>query len=254
MIELRDVTAGYRLDPVFAHLSLQVARGSFTAIVGPTGAGKTTLLRVCLGLVPLSAGRLRVDGRPLAESLGQIGYVPQHGTSDRFFPASVEEVILMGLTGHRTPWFTRAERCRVRTLAERLGVADCLHHHICDVSGGQQRRTLLARALIRKPKLLVLDEPTAGVDLKTQQLCMQLLHELHREGVTVVLTTHDLNGIAVHLPAVICFNHGLIAQGAPAAVFRDSVLARTFGEELTAIDHAGRLVIAGKPPVPELQP
>jgi zinc/manganese transport system ATP-binding protein/zinc transport system ATP-binding protein len=251
LIRLHDVTAGYRLDPVFAHLSLAIPAGSFSAIVGPTGAGKSTLLRVCLGLVPVSAGRVLIGDKSIKQGVTRIGYVPQHGTTDRFFPATVEEVILMGLASRSyRPWFNRIERDQVHRIAARLGVTDCLHHHICDVSGGQQRRALLARALVCDPQLLVLDEPTAGVDLATQQICMALLDELNQQGITVLLTTHDLNGIAVHLPHVVCFNAGLVAQGAPHEVFSDAVLAETFGEALTAIEHAGRLVIAGQPLLP----
>ena len=252
MIELDDVTAGYRLNPIFAHLSLRLAKGSFTGIVGPTGAGKTTLLRAILGLIPPSAGQITVGGHPLAQVRpGMIGYVPQKGATDAYFPATVKQVILMGLAGsrHLPPWPTRSERSKAEALAERLNIAACFDHHICDISGGQQQRAFLARALIGDPELLVLDEPTAGVDLKTQHQILHLLAELNRQGVTVLMTTHDLNAIAVHLPRVICFNHGIKAEGSPDHVFTDTLLRDTFGEDLMVFRHAGHTLIAGRNPL-----
>ncbi len=252
MIELRDVTAGYRLNPVFAHLSLKAVKGSFTGIVGPTGAGKTTLLRAILGLIPTTAGDVLVGGIPLDQTRpGLIGYVPQTGTTDSYFPATVKQVILMGLAGARrlTPWAGAQEKKKAEELAERLDITSCLNHHISDVSGGQQQRAYLARALIGDPRVLVLDEPTAGVDLKTQNHILRMLAELNSEGVTVIMTTHDLNAIAVHLPRVMCFNKGIKAEGPPAEVFTDQVLKETFGEELIVLKQDQRIFITGRNPI-----
>ncbi|MCW9033615.1 MAG: metal ABC transporter ATP-binding protein [Rhodospirillales bacterium] len=252
MIELRDVTAGYRLNPVFAHLSLKAHEGSFTGIVGPTGAGKTTLLRAILGLIPTTAGEVLVGGTPLSQTRpGLIGYVPQAGTTDSYFPTTVKQIILMGLAGVRrlTPWASRQENTKAEELAEKLGITPCLNHHISDISGGQQQRAFLARALIADPQVLVLDEPTAGVDLKTQNHILRMLAELNREGVTVIMTTHDLNAIAVHLPRVMCFNKGIKAEGAPSEVFTDDILRETFGEELMVLKQEHRIFITGRNPI-----
>ncbi len=176
--------------------------------------------------------------------------MPQRSSVDPYFPVTVEQVILMGLRDRRfPPWPLADERHRVRAYAERLGIGGILRHHICDVSGGQQQRAFLARALIGGPDILVLDEPTAGVDMRTQQEVLNLLDELNREGITIVMTTHDLNAVAVHLPEVVCFNRGVIAQGRPDDIFTDAVLAATFGENLMAIRHAGRLVVAHTAPL-----
>lgn len=251
LLALEGVSAGYNGPPVFSDLSLGIEAGSFAAIVGPTGAGKTTLLKVMLGALPPFAGRVLLNGDTLGgANRARVGYVPQRTATDQYFPITVEQVILMGLRGRRLPpWPTPDERRSAAELARRLGIAGVLRHHICDISGGQQQRTFLARALVSAPTILVLDEPTAGVDMRTQQEVLRLLDELNRDGITIVMTTHDLNAVAVHLPEVLCFNHGLIARGAPASVFTDAVLAATFGEDLKAVRHAGRLLVAHVTPL-----
>jgi zinc/manganese transport system ATP-binding protein/zinc transport system ATP-binding protein len=251
LLEHDGVTAGYRATHVFEALSLRIECGVFAAIVGPTGAGKSTLLKIMLGALAPIAGQVRVRGQPLqVGNRATIGYVPQRSSVDGYFPVTVEQVILMGMRERRLPpWPLRAERRRAAAFAERLGISSILGHHICDVSGGQQQRAFLARALVCSPEMLVLDEPTAGVDMRTQQEVLNLLDELNRDGITIVMTTHDLNAVAVHLPHVLCFNHGLIAQGTPGDVFTDAVLASTFGEDLMAIRHAGRLVVAHAAPL-----
>ena len=251
LLQLAEVSAGYRTAPVFDALTLTVAAGAFLGIVGPTGAGKTTLLRTMLGsLAPLS-GSVTLQGKPLTRRRrARIGYVPQRSVVDGYFPATVEQLVLMGLRERRLPpWPTRDERRRACALAERLGIDACLGHHIRDVSGGQQQRAFLARALISEPELLILDEPTAGVDIRTQHEVLALLDGLNRAGMTIVMTTHDLNAVAVHLPDVLCFNRGLVARGTPAEVFTDAVLAATFGADMTAFRHGDRLVVAHAPPL-----
>jgi len=252
MITLEQVTAGYRWRPVMTHLDLHIEAGSFTGIVGPTGAGKSTLLKVMLGLVPVSAGRVTVDGAdPRRLPAGKVGYVPQHGDLDPYFPITVRQVLRLGLVGNRPrrPWPTRIERRQVAELAERLGLANCLDHPLRDVSGGQRQRALLGRALIAEQRLLVLDEPTAGVDMDTQHTLLQLLVGLNREGLTILVTTHDLNAIALGLPRVVCFNRGVVAHGVPGEVFTSAVLSRTFGENLELVEHGGRRMVAARSPL-----
>ncbi len=251
LIELRDVSTGYRNNPVFTHLSLDIEDGQFAGIIGPTGSGKTTLLKTILGTHQPHGGSVKVNGRPIRElPPGSIGYVPQLETVDWTFPVTVEQVILMGLYVRNPwiPWSTRAEKAKVQALAESLGIADILHNHIRDVSGGQQQRAFLARALIAGPKILVLDEPTAGVDIKTQHDVLHLLAHLNEDGITILLTTHDLNAVASHLPWVICFNKRVIAQGEPKDIFTKEVLQGTYGGDIAIINQDGLLLIAHSTP------
>lgn len=251
LIELSDVSTGYRNNPVFTHLSLQIEEGQFAGIIGPTGSGKTTLLKTILGAHQPHGGRVRVMGRPIRDlPAGSIGYVPQLETVDWTFPVTVEQVILMGLYIRRPliPWASRAEKRKVHELAEKLGIVDTLNNHIRDVSGGQQQRAFLARALIADPKILVLDEPTAGVDIKTQHDVLHLLAHLNEDGITILLTTHDLNAVASHLPWVICFNKQVIAEGEPKDIFTKDVLERTYGGDIAIINQDGLLLIAHSTP------
>lgn len=250
-MDLSEVSAGYGSRTVFSGLTLEIPAGRFAGIVGPTGCGKTTLLKAILGTLPVVAGKVLLNGHPAENTLpGTIGYVPQLGSIDWSFPVTVEEVIMMGLyTGRRIwPWPSLEEQERVRELAHRLGIHRCLPRHISEISGGQRQRAFLARALVNSPALLVLDEPTSGVDIKTQHEVLHLLDDLNSEGITILLTTHDLNAVASHLPWVICFNEGLVAQGRPHDVFTSDILTRTYGGDIVIIRHEGHLLIANGTP------
>lgn len=251
-VSLSGVTVGYEHNVVFSHLSLEVPVGQFAGIVGPTGCGKTTLLKTILGTQPVFSGDVRLSGYPVGKvPPGTIGYVPQLESVDWTFPVTVEQVILMGLyTNHRIwPWPTKEERERVHDLSDKLGIHDCLHHHIINISGGQRQRAFLARALINNPKLLVLDEPTSGVDIKTQHDVLHLLGDINSEGITILLTTHDLNAVASHLPWVICFNNGVVAQGKPRDIFTSEILTKTYGGDIVIVEHQGHFLIANSTPL-----
>lgn len=251
-VRLDGVTAAYEHNVVFANLSLEIRAGQFAGIVGPTGCGKTTLLKTILGTHPVDSGNVQLNGDCIGNvKPGTIGYVPQLGSVDWSFPVTVEEVIMMGLyTGKRIlPWSSKAERERVHELAHRLGIYRCLHHHIANISGGQRQRAFLGRALVNNPKLLVLDEPTSGVDIKTQHEILHLLSDINSEGITILLTTHDLNAVASHLPWVICFNNGLVAQGQPRDIFTNEILTRTYGGDIVIVKHNGYLLIANSTPL-----
>ncbi len=159
---------------------------SSPASSGLPAPGKTTLLKTMLGAQPVYGGEIRLFGQPIQRlPAGSIGYVPQLESVDWSFPVTVEQVILMGLyaTERRLlPWASKQEKAKVHDLALRLGIHDCLHHHIVDISGGQQQRAFLGRALISNPKLLILDEPTAGVDIKTQHDVLHLLGDAQPGG------------------------------------------------------------------------
>jgi zinc/manganese transport system ATP-binding protein len=235
LVELDDLACGYDGRAVLDRIALALQPGQFAGIVGPSGSGKTTVLRAILGMAEVYHGAVRypsTDGkRP------RIGYVPQLETIDWSFPVTVEQVVLMGLAAESGPfpWARQSDRQRLAALLKRLGIQDCAKRHIRDLSGGQQQRVFLARALIRSPQLLLLDEPTSGADIKTRHEVLHLLHELNREGIAVLLTTHDLNSVAAHLPWVICLNQRIVAQGTPDDIFTPEILSRTYSSEMIVV-------------------
>ena len=239
LLQLDSVTCAYgRGDAAIVDVDLTVRDDSFVGIVGPSGSGKTTLLRAVLGTLPPRAGTVRRRSR-LA-----IGYVPQLETVDWNFPVTVAECVLMARPrSHRWPWATKAERAEANRLLDALGIGDLHDRHIRDLSGGQQQRVFLARALLRRPDLLVLDEPTSGVDVRTRHEVVHLLRDLNESGVAILLTTHDLNGIAAHLPSIVCLNREVIAAGAPRDVLTPEVLERTYGARMEVLEHGGMPVV-----------
>jgi len=253
-VDLRGVSAGYGSDRVLAGIDLQIVRGEFVGVVGPSGSGKTTLLRVLTGRADQHRGEVRVlgqvvrSGRPPA----RVGYVPQLETIDWDFPLTAEQVVLLGDTASsaRVPWFSRAERARARDLLARLGLDGMHARPIRELSGGQRQRMFLARALQHRCDLLLLDEPTSGVDLATRREVLRLLGELHHVGLTVLLTTHDLNFVAAHLPRIVCLNQRVTADGPPGEVLTPASLERTFGSPMRVLHDGDRVVVADAEAIP----
>jgi ABC-type Mn2+/Zn2+ transport system ATPase subunit len=162
---------------------------------------------------------------------------------------TVREAVLMArIDGRRLPWPSKAELAEADGVLERLGLGDLAGRHIRELSGGQQQRVFIARALLREPDLLLLDEPTSGVDVRTRHDVMHVIHELHHDGLAIVLTTHDLNGIAAHLPSLVCLNREVIAQGVPSRVITPDVLERTYGAPLEVLSHGGMPVVVEQYP------
>jgi zinc/manganese transport system ATP-binding protein len=247
---MNSVTCGYHRRPVFRDVTLTLHAGQLAGLVGPTGSGKTTLLKALLGLVRPWQGEVRVFGAPMTRATrARIGYVPQLETLDWQFPVTAEQVVLMGAYRGMSwlPWCRASERGAAFQLMEQLGIAECIGQHIRELSGGQQQRVFLARALLGQPQLLILDEPTVGVDLKTQHDILHLLGDLRQQGITIVLTTHDLNAVAAHLPWLICFSRGVIAQGPPDVVFTTDVLRATYASEMLVLRQHGYLLVANSP-------
>ena len=249
IVELQGVTAGYDGQQVLENVSLRVMPGDFVGLLGPSGSGKTTLLRTILGAARIFRGKVSVNGTNQVNKRAQAGYVPQLETIDWNFPVNVEEVVLMGCTRHNPlfPWHRRQDREKAHEMMERLGIAHLLRRQIRELSGGQQQRVFLARALVSNPDLLLLDEPTGGVDIKTRDEVMHLLHELNHQGITVVMTTHEINAVAAHLPWLVCLNGHILAEGPPGEVISPEILRQTYGAEMPVIEYQGMALVAESP-------
>lgn len=246
LVRLDGVTCAFGGEPVLEDVDLAITDGQFTGVVGPSGSGKTTMLRVLLGSVAPVRGS--VHRRPGL----RVGYVPQVETVDWSFPITVGECVLMARTpGRRLPWRSRAERAEVDALLERLGLGGLGARHIRDLSGGQQQRMFVARALLARPDLLLMDEPSSGVDVRTRHELLHLLEELHAGGLSLLLTTHDLNGMAAHLPHLVCLNRRIIGVGSPREVLTVEVLEQTYGAGMEVLEHGGMPVVLDRLDSPE---
>ncbi|MEQ9399351.1 MAG: metal ABC transporter ATP-binding protein [Longimicrobiales bacterium] len=212
-------------------VSFSVARGAFAALIGPNGAGKSTLLRVLLGLQRPSAGTVSVFGRPPGAGGEAIGYVPQRVVIPRGFPISVQDVVMMGRYGPLGPGRRPGaeDRARARQSLERVQMADAARRRFQDLSGGQQQRVLIARALTCEPRLLLLDEPTAGLDSGARARFYALVCDLqHAEGLTLLCATHDLDVVGDHADTLILLDGSVRAQGAPDAVLSSRAVHRAY--------------------------
>ncbi len=242
------MTFGYGRMPVLENINVHLHAGQFAALVGPSGAGKSTFLRLVLGTLQPTRGEVEQCAEVLGDHCNrdaQIGYIPQLETVDWNFPVTVDQAVLMGLTRKSAwvPWHSAADKVKLGQILARLEIDTLAKRHIRDLSGGQQQRVFLARALIAEPDILVLDEPTSGVDVRTAQNVMHLLADLNTAGMTVLLTTHDLNLAAAHVPWVICLNRKVIAQGTPDDVFNEATLNATYNGDMLVLRQNGMLLI-----------
>lgn len=249
IIELSDVHAGYEKQRVLHGVNLRIMPGDFIGLLGPSGSGKTTLLRTLLGATSVYSGEIYLHGEPARGLRSHVGYVPQLETIDWNFPVTVEEAVMMGATRRNPffPWHQGRDKKTAGEMLDRLGISHLVKRHIRELSGGQQQRVFLARALISNPEVLLLDEPTSGVDIKTRDEVMHLLHDLNHQGITVVLTTHEINAVAVHLPWLVCINQTVVAEGSPSEVITPENLKRTYGAEMPVLDFQGIPLVAESP-------
>ena len=249
IVEIKAVTCGYEKQQVLTDVSLTIMPGDFVGLLGPSGSGKTTLLRTVLGAVDIYEGEVLVNGVATTKKRPRVGYVPQLETIDWNFPVTVQEVVMMGRTMENKlfPWYRKEEKDLAAEMMSRLGILDLADRHIRELSGGQQQRVFLARALISSPQLLLLDEPTSGVDIKTRDDVMHLLHDLNHDGVTIIITTHEINAVAVHLPWIVCLAGRILAEGPPSEVITTEVLRLTYGAEMPVIHYEGMTIVAESP-------
>jgi zinc transport system ATP-binding protein len=226
VLALRDGAVELGGRPILRGIDLAVQSGEVVALLGANGSGKSTLVRTLLGLVPTSSGEVRVFGTPLPQfrDWQRIGFVPQRAAATSGVPATVREVVAAGRLSHRRLFWplSRADRDAIRSAIEAVGLADRAGDGVATLSGGQQQRVLIARALAARPDLLVLDEPTAGVDLESQQAFADALATLKGRGATIVLVAHELGPLADLVDRAIVMREGRVAyDGPPLTSFTD---------------------------------
>jgi len=227
MINGRNISFSYDKVPVLKDISFDIEDGDFIAILGPNGAGKTTLVKLIVGLLPMQKGTLEIFGKPAKNSANVIGYMPQRYSIDKLFPGTVKEILA-------------AIKREESGIISELGMQPFLDKKFTELSGGQQQRVLITLALQNNPKILILDEPTVGVDIKTETEFLQLLKHINKiHHVTILLITHDVGMVPAVANKVLCISHNICCMG-PASHSKE-LLKQVYGsyEEIHHTHHGG---------------
>lgn len=213
VVEFDNVSFRYAGTPVLEHVSFTVAPGEFFGLIGPNAAGKSTLLKLILGLLAPDSGRIRVFAETPRAARGRVGYVPQHPSFSRNFPISVREMVLLGRlgTGTRVGLYSREDKIRAHRALQAVEIEEIAARPIGTLSGGQLQRALIARALVCDPQLLILDEPTANIDLRSEEDIFALLRH-HNARMTIVVVSHDVAFISGYVDRVGCLNRTLVCH------------------------------------------
>lgn len=230
-LEVRRLTASYSSRPVLWDVDAWIPTGSLAAIVGPNGAGKSTLLKAAVGLVPVDAGHVLIEGRPSRSSLDRVAYVPQRDAVDWDFPITVREVVEMGR--YRSAGWIRRLKAEdhdlVRASLERVGMSPFAGRQIGELSGGQRQRVFIARALCQQAPVMLLDEPFAGVDARTEAELIRLLGAIRDEGRTVIVVHHDIGTVRAHFDWALLLNVRSVACGPVSQSLSKEQLRRAYG-------------------------
>ncbi len=243
IIEIQDVSFAYGVTSVLKNITLIIHQGDYLGIIGPNGSGKTTLLKTMLGLIKPSSGKIRLFGSECNcfKEWSKIGYVPQKAINfDPLFPATVYEVVAMGRYGKRglLRWLTPGDHQLIEQSLRQVEMFEYKDRLIGDLSSGQQQRVFIARALAGEPEVIFLDEPTVGVDVKTQEQFYALLKRLNQElDLTLVLVSHDIDVIANEVTELACINQTLIYHGEPKEFVKGDYLQKLYGQNIRQILH-----------------
>lgn len=233
-IELEKVSFSYDGRPVLRDVDLCIRRGEFATVIGPNGGGKTTLLKLALGLLKPSRGSVRVLGRAPEAARESIGYMPQHLLVDPAFPAVAEDVVLMGRLRRAAAAYTTRDRDAARAALERVGMAQAARRPFSNLSGGQRQRVLIARALVSAPELLLLDEPTANLDVAMESDLYELLSRL-TGSLTIVLVSHDLGFVTPLATTVVCVKETVAIH--PTSELSGAAVREVYGRDVRAVLH-----------------
>ena len=236
-VEIDRVSFSYGAGPVLEDVSFSVARGEFFGIIGPNASGKSTLLRIMVGLLRPASGTVRLLGEPPAQTVHRVGYVPQHAAFSRQFPISTLEVVMLGRLGtsRRLGAFTKADREEALAALRAAEIGDVAARPVNTLSGGQLQRVLIARALVCRPELLVLDEPTANVDVRAEEDIFALLRG-YSESMAIVVVSHDVAFISAYVDRVGCLNRRLTVH--QTGEISGKTIEELYGAPVRMIRHA----------------
>lgn len=242
-IEVNNVSFSYNGQPVLDNISFSVNNGEYLGIIGPNGGGKTTLIKIILGLLKPTTGTVKIFGTDIKEfqEKSLIGYVPQRISQVASqFPATVKEVIETGRTARIGLFkrYTKDDGLAIEKAIEVAGVARLKHRLIEDLSGGERQRVFIARALSAEPKILILDEPSAGVDLASQEQFYTFIQKLNQElGLTILFISHDIDVVAHEVKCLLCLNKNLVCHGNPREFLKEEQMEKLYGKKVKFILH-----------------
>ena len=236
VIKIRDLHFNYGDVPILEDINIDIQRKEFIGMVGPNGSGKTTLLKIILGLLAPDHGTVEVLGKPPVQSVKDVGYMPQFAPFTRDFPISVEETVLMGRLGKTSSmgFFSKEDKQLAAESMEAVEVLDLRKRSIGSLSGGQLQRALIARALTCNPEIMILDEPTANVDMKVEKDIFDLLKRLN-EKITIIVVTHDIGFISQYIDRVACINRTLICH--PTSELTGETIENLYGTHVHMVHH-----------------
>ncbi len=240
-LHIEDLTVSYGDRPALWDIDLNIPPGVMAGVIGPNGAGKSTLIKAVLGLVPISAGHIRLFGHTYRTQRQRVGYVPQRSSVDWEFPTTAVDVVMMGLYGKLgwLRWPGRRERDLALRALDQVGMEALADRQINELSGGQQQRVFIARALVQDPDILFLDEPMAGVDATTERSIIEVLRRLRADGRTVVVVHHDLQTVQRYFDWLVFLNVRVIAAGPLETVYTARNLRRAYGGQVALLDERG---------------
>jgi len=242
-LQVDQLTVNYGKVPVLWDISLQVPMGKIVGIIGPNGAGKTTFIKTALGLIQPISGKVAFFGQPLKNVRQRVAYIPQRGSVDWDFPVTVRDVVLMGRFGRlgMFRWPRQADISATEHYLDKVGMLPYASRQISQLSGGQQQRVFIARALVQEADIYFMDEPFAGVDVATEKVIMDLLHQLKAKGKTVFVVHHDLNTVESYFDWVILLNMRLVACGEYEDAFTQETVKSTYGKSSALFEEAQKL-------------
>ena len=236
-IILDNISFAYKQLNVLENVDLVIKKGEFASIVGPNGGGKTTLLKLILGLLKPNKGRITIFGKPPDQVRQRLGYMPQYAHLDMAFPASVMDVVLMGRLKKSSLWFSKKDRTAVFNAINEVGMSDFVNTGFNELSGGQKQRILIARALCNSPDILLLDEPTANVDIQTEENLFSILQKLNSK-MTILLVSHDLGFVSQYVKSVICVNRRVVIH--PTTLVSGAIIKDIYHGDLKMVRHDHR--------------
>ena len=245
VVAVHDLWAGYDSTPALESVTFELPAGSLVGLAGPNGSGKSTLLKALLGLIQPWKGSIELFGSPVNGSRGRLGYAPQSELVDWDFPVTVRDVVMMGRYG-RLGLLQRpkaADREAVANALAQVRLEDLAERQISELSGGQQRRMLIARGLAQDAEVLLLDEPMVGLDATSQHELLELFEQLRNEGKTLLVATHDLSCVTACFDLTLLINTKLIAFGSPNEIFTPELLQEAFAEDLLMLPTEGGLLV-----------